>query len=259
MEKSFLDSINYTDGIVVYEVIRVINGIPLFLEEHLIRFNNSAMLAELYSTISNTEISNSIKQLCTENQVFTGNVKLLLHSKNKQHVSFLCFFIKHMYPVEIQYQKGVKLMLYNAERKNPNAKIADYVLRETTEDILSKSKVYELLLVNKSGRITEGSKSNVFFIKDNTLYTAPKSLILSGITRKFILKTAQLLGITVIEEAVLRKNIRQYDAAFISGTSPKILPISSIDNVSYNVKHPLIHKLIELFNEEIENYIYNNS
>jgi len=256
MGKNAIDKISYNDGIVVYEVIRIVGGIPLFMEDHLMRLHYSASLAGFQPWISDLEITNSIKQLCVENQVLSGNVKFLFQFKPDHTALFLCFFIKHNYPILSQYKSGVKLMLHQAERPTPNAKLFNTELHETTGEIISKSEIYELLLVNKNGLITEGSKSNVFFIKGNLLFTAPKRMVLPGITRKFVLKIALLSGIDVIEECVHQNDLDQYDAAFISGTSPKILPIASIGDIQYNPHHPLIKKLIKDYEEEIENYIY---
>ena len=40
----------------------------------------------------------------------------------------------------------------------------------------------------KNNEITEGSRSNIFFLKDETLVTAPDNAVLNGITRKHILE-----------------------------------------------------------------------
>ncbi|MEI6694501.1 MAG: aminotransferase class IV [Bacteroidota bacterium] len=256
MEKNAADLIRYYDGTVVYEVIRVIDGIPLFMEDHLLRLHNSASLAGFFIAISDSEIINSIKQLTIENQIFNGNVKLLFQHKEHQPLQFLCFFIQHNYPNELQYKNGVKVRLYEAERKNPNAKLLHSKLHQASENEIHNNDIYEILYVNKNAWITEGSKSNVFFFKENVLYTAPKKMVLPGITRKYVIKYAHLSDINVVEESVHSKNIDQYDAAFISGTSPKILPISFIGSIKYNVNHPLLEKLMKDYDEEIENYIY---
>ncbi len=202
MGKSAINLINYNKGTFVYEVIRIIDGVPLFLEDHLMRLHYSANLAGFNINISNSEINNSIKQLSIENQVFNGNIKLLFQFKDNEQMLFLCFFIKHNYPSDLQYKNGVKVMLHSTERTNPNAKLINSKLRQTTNDIIDEKMVYEVLLVNKNAWITEGSKSNVFFIKGNLLFTAPKTMVLPGITRKFIMKTAHLSGIDVFEGCV---------------------------------------------------------
>jgi D-alanine transaminase len=79
----------------------------------------------------------------------------------------------------------------------------------------------------RNGLITEGSHSNIFFVINGTLFTHPESnYILSGVTRKNILRIAQELGITVREEAVQENRIRFIQEAFISNTSAEVTPVT---------------------------------
>lgn len=260
VEKEHFDKyLNYNEGVIIYEVIRMINGIPLFFDEHLMRLHYSANLAGYCIRMNDSEITHSIKQLSIENQVFNGNIKLVFQFLNDKLSSFYCFFIKHSYPTELQYKNGVKVKFFPIERQNPNAKIVNSEYRNKTEEFVRENLIYEALLINKNGWITEGSKSNVFFIKNNFIFTAPKSMILSGITRQYVLKAANLRFVDVVEECVNQKDIGIYDAVFISGTSPKILPVSSIENINYNVEHPILLKIMSDYNDEITNYLDKNS
>ncbi|PCE66517.1 aminotransferase class IV [Sediminicola luteus] len=84
---------------------------------------------------------------------------------------------------------------------------------------------HEAVLV-RNGKITEGSHSNVFFVKDGELFTHPKNrFILDGITRDITLELAGSLGIPVREEAVAQIDISQMDEAFLTGTSTQIAAI----------------------------------
>ena len=58
------------------------------------------------------------------------------------------------------------------------------MIRERPVRLISDNKLYEVLLVDRNGRITEGSRSNVFFVKGNKFYTGPSAMVLVGITRK---------------------------------------------------------------------------
>ena len=67
----------------------------------------------------------------------------------------------------------------------------------------------------RNGLITEGSHSNIFFVIDGTLFTHPESNhVLSGITRKNILRIAQESGIKIREEAVTGKQDQVYSGGF---------------------------------------------
>ena len=81
----------------------------------------------------------------------------------------------------------------------------------------------------RNGLITEGSHSNIFFVIDGTLFTHPESnLVLSGVTRKNILKIAQEAGISIREEAVLENRIRFIQEAFITNTSAEVTPVTDL-------------------------------
>ncbi len=58
----------------------------------------------------------------------------------------------------------------------------------------------------RDGFITEGSRSNIFFVVNGALYTHPESgYILSGVTRKNIIRMAKESGIEVREEPLPKK------------------------------------------------------
>jgi branched-subunit amino acid aminotransferase/4-amino-4-deoxychorismate lyase len=46
--------------------------------------------------------------------------------------------------------------------------------------------------------------------------------------------------------------IKEYDAVFITGTSPMVLPFCCIDNNFFNVNIPLIERLRKLYLEKAE-------
>ena len=78
----------------------------------------------------------------------------------------------------------------------------------------------------RNGLITEGSHSNIFFVIDGTLFTHPESnYVLSGITRKNVLRIAQEAGIKIREEAVQENRIRLVQEAFITNTSAELTPV----------------------------------
>ena len=111
---------------------------------------------------------------------------------------------------------------------------------------------YEAILVNENNLITEGSRSNIFFLKGENLVTAPDNVILNGITRKNILDICAENGIEVRFECVNAARIKEYDAVFMTGTSPMVLPFCCIDNESFDVKLPLIGRLRDLYLKKAE-------
>ena len=56
-------------------------------------------------------------------------------------------------------------------------------------------------------------------------------------------------GIAVHEDPIPDSSVADFDAAFISGTSPKVLPIASLGDVTYDVNDPLLRHLMDWYDE----------
>ena len=106
----------------------------------------------------------------------------------------------------------------------------------------------------KNGIVTECSHSNIFFVINGVLFTHPETnQVLSGITRKNIIRIARKAGIPVKEEAVRLEILNKVSEAFISNTSGEVTPVIAIDDliIGNGKPGPLTRIIRERFNEEI--------
>lgn len=244
------------DGTVIYEVIRIIEGKVLFFEDHLERFRNSLQKAQLDTTSFSDEIiSERVRGLIRTNKLENGNIKFLINKDLQGNVIFYAYEIPHYYPAETEYQQGIKLILFEAERTNPSIKQLHSNLKERVDAAIKENKAFEALLVHPGGYITEGSKSNFFIIKKNSVYTSPAEDVLPGVTRKKLLELFQKYGISCFETRTTPAELHTFEAAFISGTSPKVLPAKTIDQFTYDPKHALLIQIMHLYNTEIDDYL----
>ncbi|GKU23539.1 aminotransferase class IV [Clostridium folliculivorans] len=254
VKEKFDDNILRRKGI-VYEVIRVIDGVPLFLEKHLERMNNSFSLINKEMKYNKEEIKEQIETLIKDVNVFEGNIKLLMDSENDER-NLLVYFVKHSYPTKDQYENGVNTTLFFGERENPNAKIVNTDFRTLVNEQISEKNSYEAILVDRNGFITEGSKSNIFMVRNDEIITSPLEDVLPGVTRGSIIDICKENNISIREEKISYKDISSLDGMFITGTSPKILPIVDVDKITLNSpKNTLILELIRLYNKKIDEYI----
>ena len=230
----------------IYEVGRLYKGCFIFFEEHYNRLLNSAKLSKKEIWITKNEIKNSIEKLISINEFNKGNIKICFNFYDNKK-EFLCFFVNHYYPTVLEYKYGVETLLMFAERPNPEAKVLIKPLRERADSLIKDKGIYETILVDTKGNITEGSRSNIFFIKNNTLYTSPANKVLSGTVRNRILAICKTNAIKFEEKEIFFQDIENYDAAFISGTSPKILPICKIENINFDVNNVLLRNLMNLY------------
>lgn len=241
----------------LYEVIRVIDGAPIFLEKHLSRLINSANIVKLILPLSIEEIKEKLNKLIVVNAAAIGNIKIVFNFSDKK-CDFYAYFLKHSYPSEEDYKNGVDTILYHGERDNPNAKVINLSFREKADEKIREAKAFEAILVDRNGNITEGSRSNIFMIKDNTVLTAPVEDVLPGITRDTIIAAAKKCGYEVKEQRINYNDIKDLDGLFISGTSPKVLPIRRVDNLQFNsASNKVINDILIEYDEVINKYIEN--
>lgn len=245
---------------IIYEVIRIIDGIPLFLEDHLERLRKSLDLLEVVLQKSDEAIIAEIFQLIKINECKQMNVKLLCSNLYGKQQDFFTYFVSSHYPEASLYERGIHTILFYSERENPNAKVFNTSLREQVNEAIKKADAYEALLVNKDGYIMEGSRSNMFFVKKDTVYTAPAEDVLLGVTRNCIMKVCKELKIKVVEKAIHEKDLASLDGAFMTGTSVNVLPIRSIDTIKLNsVQNPVIHRILEGYLKAMKEYMKNRT
>lgn len=233
-------------GLNIYEVIRVFDSKPIFLQDNLLRLENSIKKSNLDLDIATLHIEDQLEQVIRLEKIHEGNLKYVLHITN-QSVDEYVYQIPHAYPTEKDYQNGVDTISCPAMRENPEVKYVNSGLRTLTNRLIKEHRVYEVLLTDREGYVTEGSRSNVFFIKGNGLYTASTRYVLPGTSRKRVLDICKKHHIKVVEERVAYTSLADYDAAFITGTSPLLLPIRSVDKILFNPQNQLLIKLMNAY------------
>ena len=97
---------------------------------------------------------------------------------------------------EESIEKGVRVRISSFTRHHPNvmmtkAKISGNYVNSTFAKTLAKRSGFdEVILLDPQGFVAECSGENLFMVRNNTLYTPPRSTVLEGITRDTILALA---------------------------------------------------------------------
>lgn len=250
--------ISFNSALSVYEVIRLIDGVALFLEDHFERLKRSMKIQGLMFQMDFQDFKQNIAELARQNKQMEGNVKFVC-SVVEGNVRWAFTFIPHSYPTPDDYHSGVTTDLLFAERQNPNAKVIQSAIRDEANQMIAALKLYEVLLVDGNGMITEGSRSNVFFVKSGVFYTASTSMILEGITRQKVIDCLKELDFQVIEHAVSKEEIGDFDSVFLTGTSPKVLPVRAVGKEVFEIRNNAVLRLMDSYNLMIREYIRNEN
>jgi branched-chain amino acid aminotransferase len=246
-------------GFSIYEIIRIESRIPLFVEDHLKRLFHSLELENLEIREDINHLEQQINKLIANNDLNIGKIKVIINFYDypDNQYNLIIFFTEYSFPDSDQYKYGVKTILCQAVRNDPNAKVLDTQARKLADTKILEKKVYEALLVDSEGYITEGSRSNFFAIKDNKILTPPDDSVLQGIARKKVLEICRENKIHFNIQPIHQNDLPSFESVFITGTSLKVLPVSQVDALSFCTENELLNFLMVKYNEKIENYIKN--
>ena len=248
-----------TDTLSIYEVIRVKDGVILFKEEHLNRMEKSAEMLGYKMKKSKEEITEEILKLVDINGAINNNIKLVCSNLDSENQNFLTYFTKSSYNIEDVPKIGANTIIYKTKRDNPNIKIINAKQRDEINKSLKENNAFEALLENEEGYITEGSRSNILFVKGDKIYTAPAKDVLIGITRSKIMNICKELRIDVIEKNIHRSEIKDLDGVFMSTTPIGVLPIVTIDDIKFDsMNNKIIRNIVNGYENLVEDYIKNN-
>ncbi len=241
-----------------YEVIRTREGIPLFFDDHLKRLAEGISTRYENSGDIASRVREGLDALVAMQSFPEINVRVTVTFTGHDYSLHICY-IPSSYPGEEMISNGVRLILYHAERFDPGVKLLNNRLRLSVNEELARKKAYEALLVNQEGLITEGSRSNVFFVTgDGTIYTAPDSMVLRGITRRYVTDIIRQDGYKLVYEAVPEAETGHFSAVFITGTSPMVLPVQSIEKEHFEAYNHITDRVRTIYSSlaagSIRNY-----
>jgi branched-chain amino acid aminotransferase len=230
----------------LYEVVRVVQGRCLFPEDHIRRLTDSVRMAGMAFHLTLAEIQSALNAVIASNSLENGNLRMAWKQWEGMPVLYI-WPMPFSYPDPELYRTGVQVSVYDRQRQDPNIKkyVKDY--QHAMNDFIASHGVYEALLTDGTGNITEGSRTNVFFVKGGRVLTAPGDKVLKGITRGKVLELCGLLGIPCDETHIPLATLQHMEAVFLTGTSPRVLPVRSVDAIPYPADHPLVLRLMEAY------------
>ena len=240
MDRGFL----FGDG--VYELIPIYNGKIFLIDKHLSRLENSLKLINMESNF--TEIVN-----------IKGTIEHLIQTNNYKNV-FIYIHItrgiqnqrQHIYPSEIkptvlimgeqypsftleQINKGFKACIQNDYRwAKSNIKSISLLGNVLLKNLAAEQGMFETILM-KNNKLTEGSASNVFIVKDQIIQTPKLSNeLLPGVTRSLIIGLLQDKNIQVKECDISADDVKNADEVWCSSSTNEVVPIVNIDGNQIN-------------------------
>ena len=236
-------------------------GYPLFFEDYLTRFENSAKKLDLELPFPISEIKNQILNLIQANGLESGSIRLVLtggYSEDGFTPSTPNFLIlQHQTPTYSPdvFENGVRLLLHEHLRTFPEIKTTNYIVGINRLKEMQEAKAMDLLFY-VGEQIFETTRANFFIVtKDNVLVT-PSNSVLKGVTRKQILEIARK-HYKVEERILTLEELKTAKEAFITSSTKGPMSVVKIDDITIGDGKvgALTKDLMTKFQEQVETYL----
>lgn len=150
------------------------------------------------------------------------------------------------------YARGVRVVTTGMERQNPRLKSTSFIsASQSARAEIAENRIFEALLV-RNGYILEGLTSNFFYIRNGTLATAHRNILL-GVTRRMVLRLARMSELAIRYQPLKLDLVPDQDESFLTSSSRGIVPIIKIDEdvVGEGVPGPITRRLMKAYQEFI--------
>lgn len=222
----------------VFETI-LIKELPIFLEAHIKRLNNSIRAMELGELINIDDIKKFIK----ENKIKNKALKITITEKN------IIYSVREIKYKDEDYQRGFKTsiskVLRNSTSRIINFKTLNYLENIIEYEICQRNGLNEAIFFNEQGYLCEGCTTNIFIVRNEKIYTPSIECgLLPGIIRKWVID-----NFDVIETKITKDELLNSDEVFLTNSLVGVIKVSEIENKLFNSE--LIEKIKKQYDEAI--------
>lgn len=252
-------------GIGVFETMRVYDQNIFLWDDHCQRLMESLSELRITPKWTKDELLDAVQRTIRANDLCNAYVRLSITAGNEgiglsgrgYHAPSLFIFAKSVASV-VMPPVAKKLQTVSIPRQTMEGAIRfkshNYLNNALAKLEVGDDPATEGLFLTQEGYVCEGVVSNIFWVRDEILYTpAPATGLLNGITRKHILFLADRLGIPWQEGFYLLNELLEAEEVFVTNSIQEIVPISTINQraipIVYGQKS---HKLHAAYRQSVE-------
>ncbi|MFL2983590.1 MAG: aminotransferase class IV [Candidatus Neomarinimicrobiota bacterium] len=222
----------------IYETLRTKNHKPVFLTAHLNRLFESVKTLHLKTEFQRLDIEKMITKVIKSSANPDQRTRILLLPEN---------VVVYTTPLIInpKIYNGVSTITISAMRDNPHIKSTKYEVCLNAYEVAQNYNCFDAIFIDKYALILEGSKSNVFWIKEKKLFTRQKN-VLPGITREMIIKKSPY---PVHFGKLNTLHLNDLDELFLTNSSSGIIPVTRINKLQIRdgLPGPITKHLLNIY------------
>lgn len=237
---------SFAFGTGLYETFRTLNHKPVFLEPHLDRLFKSAQAIDLRIAFSQNEIVKMIARVVQQFDDPNQRARILA-------VAEKIIIYTSSLNLDPSIYKGVSTITVPALRKTPKIKTTDYTTCLEAYKIAENNDCFETILLDKNNQVLEGSRSNVFWIQGEKLFTRDGD-VLPGVTRQTVISRSPF---SIFYEQLNQLDFDQVNEIFLTNSGSGIIPVVKVNSIQIGTGKPgpITVELLKLYDGWLNNEI----
>jgi branched-chain amino acid aminotransferase len=253
----------------VWEGMRIHDGHPAFLDQHLDRLYEGAKAIamnigldrrELTHAIYNTLAANGMRDGAHIRLMVTRGVKRTPYQDPRATIGSATIVIipEFKTPRPEVHQKGLKLFTVHVRRGAPDVQDPKLNSHSKLNCIAAciqatEAGADEALMLDPHGFVATCNSTHFFIIRKGEVWTSTGDYCLSGITRANVLKVCREAGIPAYEKNFSLTEVYSAEEAFVTGTFAGVAPVHTIDGrVIHEARGPMVEKLQMLYQDLVK-------
>lgn len=228
-------------GVSVFEGVRAYNGSYFKLDEHIDRLERSAQSLGMDLPITRRKLKKICKKFLEINNLKDAHIRIIITPglcygwpEGAKGPTIMVFGLPWKRMFGAGREGGIRVITSPYRRIppecfDPRIKTTTYLPNYLSHLHAILAGVDDALVLDIRGFVSEMPGSNIFIVKNNSLYTPKKYFVLEGITRETIIDLAKEKGYTLAEEDLTLYDVYNADEAFACGSAAEITPIVEVD------------------------------
>jgi branched-chain amino acid aminotransferase len=247
----------YGDGL--FETVRVVNGRPFRLPQHLERMARGADFLKIKPPFTQREMQQFAEQLIEKNQMPDAILRVTLtrglgergYAPKADGSPTVVMTLHPASPSEEPIQWSLITSSFRVLAADPlsSFKTLNKLTHVMARAEAAEKDADEALLINTNGEVAETASGNLFWVYNDKICTTPTGRgVLPGITRAVVLEICQALGLPTNKRIIKPEALRNSEGLFITQSAFGVVPVASFDGEPV-APSPLVDQIVNVYGE----------
>jgi branched-chain amino acid aminotransferase len=251
----------------VWEGLRVVDGRPVFLEQHLDRLYEGAKAIMLDISMSREQLTSAIAETLARNAMHDGVHIRLMVTRGIKRTPYqdprvcigpatVVILPEYKTPLPELAQRGLKLFTVHVRRGAPDVQDPKLNSHSKLNCITACIQAYsagadEALMLDPHGFVATCNSTHFFIVRRGEVWTSSGDYCLGGITRANVLRICRSAGIPAFEKNFSLTEVYSADEAFTTGTFAGLVPVREVDGrvLGDGARGPMVERLQHLYRQ----------